>query len=78
MSEESNKFNTSQAAVAEAASVAAFPPYEVESWVDAAKRGAGRPDHFTTDHLLTNLKGRTVSSVFVTVAAVTSIIVCSG
>jgi PST family polysaccharide transporter len=68
MSKESNKFNTSHVEVAEVASVAAFPPYEVESWVDTAKGSAGRSGDFTTDHLLTNLKGRTVSSVFVTFA----------
>jgi PST family polysaccharide transporter len=69
VSEADNKFNTSQVEVAEAASVAALPPYEVELGVDAAQGYARDQHHFATDHLLTNLKGRTVSSAFVTVAA---------
>lgn len=66
MSKENNTFNTSQVAVAEAESVAALPPCEVELWADAAK-GGGNPDHLATDHLLSDLKGRTVSGAFVTV-----------
>jgi PST family polysaccharide transporter len=69
VSEEGNKFNTSQVEVAEAASVAALPPYEMELGVDAAQGYARNQHHFATDHLLTNLKGRTVSGAFVTVAA---------
>src|SRR5436309_167968 len=68
MSKENNKFNTSEVEVAGPASVAVLPPYEVELCVDAAK-GGGNLDHLATDHLLSDLKGRTVSGAFVTVVA---------
>ena len=67
MSKKNNKFDTSEVEAAGAAFVAAFP--EMEFPVDGGKGRVRNKHHFATDHLLTNLKRRTVSSAFVTVAA---------
>jgi PST family polysaccharide transporter len=69
MSKEHNKFKASEVEVLGNASVPALTPDKIELGVDAAKGHARNQHHFATDHLLTNLKGRTISGAFITSAA---------
>src|SRR6266403_2700495 len=69
MSKENNKFQTSEVEVAVVASVVTLPPVKIESSVDAAQARAHHQQHFATDHLLPNLRQRTISSGLITAAA---------
>jgi O-antigen/teichoic acid export membrane protein len=69
MSKGNNKSKTSEVEIADAPSVAVLQPDEIELAVDAAQGHAGNEHHFSTDHLLSNLKQRTISSGLVTAAA---------
>jgi PST family polysaccharide transporter len=69
MSKENNKFKTSEVEVVGNVSIAALPPDKIELGADAAEAHARNQHHFATDHLLTNLKGRTISGAFITAAA---------
>jgi O-antigen/teichoic acid export membrane protein len=69
MLEENNKFQTSEIEVAIVASAVTLPPVKIESSVDAAQAHAHNQQHFATDHLLPNLRQRTISSGLITAAA---------
>ncbi len=69
MSKENNKFQTSEVEVTMVASVVTLPPVKIESSVDAAQAHAHHQQHFATDHLLPNLRQRTISSGLITAAA---------
>src|SRR6266404_3174616 len=69
MLKQNNRFKTGGVGVAGAVSAAAPPPDKIELGVAGARGYVRDQDHFATDHLLTNLKGRTVASACVTVAA---------
>ena len=59
----------SEVETAGAASVAAFPPNEIELGLDGAQRSVRTEQHFATDHLLIDLKGRTISGTLITIVA---------
>jgi O-antigen/teichoic acid export membrane protein len=69
MLKENNKFQTSELEVTMVASVVTLPPVKIESSVDAAHAHAHNQQHFATDHLLPNLRQRTISSGLITAAA---------
>jgi O-antigen/teichoic acid export membrane protein len=69
MSKENNKSQTSEVEAAMVASVVTLPPVKIESAVDAAQAHAHYQQHLATDHLLPNLRQRTISSGLITAAA---------
>ncbi|HEY4270906.1 MAG TPA: lipopolysaccharide biosynthesis protein [Candidatus Udaeobacter sp.] len=66
MSTKNNKFQTSEVDVAMIASVLTLPPVKMESSGDAAQAHAHNQQHLATDHLLPNLRQRTISSGMIT------------
>ena len=69
MSKENKKFQTSEVDGAMVASVLTLPPVKIESSVDAAQAHAHNQQHLATDHLLPNLRQRTISSGMTTATA---------
>jgi len=69
MLEENNKFQTSEPDVAIVASAVTLPPAKIESSLNAAQSDAHHQQHFATDHLLPNLRQRTISSGLITAVA---------
>ena len=62
MSNKNNKFQTSEVEVAMVASIGTLPPVKIELSVDAAHAHTHNQQHLATDHLLPNLRQRTISS----------------
>jgi O-antigen/teichoic acid export membrane protein len=69
MLNQNNKFQTSEVEVAVDASVGTLPPEKIESSVDGTQDHTDNQQHFSTDHLLPNLRQRTISSGLITAVA---------